>query len=268
LKLEFFPIRVGRKEGPFDLFRTIRKALEENGVSLKEGDVLIISSKFVSMSQGRLVNLGDVVYSKEAEELGKKYSIPPPLMELIMRESERLIGGVPRFVLTYKNFTLVPNAGIDRSNVKDGCAILPPKDPYEVADVIRLGFLVELGTRIGVIISDSGLLPGRRGTIGLAVGVSGIRPIKDERGKMDLFGKPLRATVRAIADELCSSAQLLMGEAGESTPIVLARGEGLWELIDEEMDEREMAVDPDICVYLRGIANGMAGEGMRRYDHL
>lgn len=260
MKLRLLPVRVEQKSGPFNLFDTIKNALRQNGVELREGDVIVVSSKFISMSQGRLVKLDGIVYGERAKKLARRYSIPPQLVELIMREAERVIGGVPRFMLTYKHSALTPNAGIDGSNVQDGFVVLPPEDPYEVAEVLRLKFLVDFGTRVGVLISDSGLMPGRRGTVGVAVGASGIEPVKDERGKKDLFGKPLTVTVRAIADELCSSAQLLMGEANESIPIVVARGDGIWELTERRVMEDEMVIDPDICVYLRGMVNG---EGLR-----
>lgn len=211
----------------------------------KAGDIVVVSSKVVSYCEGRLIRLANVKPSDKALELSQRYKVLPELAELIVRESDGILGGVEGFILTLKFGMLCPNAGIDTSNVPEGHAILYPKDPQKSADMLR--YLIErrINGRIGVVISDSRVLPLRRGVCGIAIATSGFEAIKDEKGKPDLFGKPLRNTMRNLADMLASASQLLMGEANEMTPIVIVRG------LNVRFTEGKfsLTVDPKECLY-------------------
>ncbi|MCP8304830.1 MAG: coenzyme F420-0:L-glutamate ligase [archaeon] len=250
----YIPIHVSAKRGRFDLFRTILDEIEKNGETLEDGDIIVLSSKFIAMSEGRIVKIPDVVPSPEAEELASKLHLQTNLAELILREAEVVFGGVPGFALSVKYGVLTPNAGIDRSNVQAGWAILYPRTPFKTAEMLRRRILLETGKKVGIIITDSRLLPSRSGTSGIAIGVAGFDPIKDERGRRDLFDNVLRVTRRSLADDISAGAQLLMGEADEGIPIVIVRNTWI-KLHDKIVDEDQMMIDYDECIYVRGLSN-------------
>ncbi|MEM3383169.1 MAG: coenzyme F420-0:L-glutamate ligase [Nitrososphaerales archaeon] len=253
-KIEYIPIRVDIKKERFNLFQTILSEVEKNGERIEDGDVLVISSKFVAMSEGRIVKLSDVIPSPEAEDLASKIHVPSKLAELILREADLVFAGLPGFALTIKDGVFTPNAGIDRSNVQEGWAILYPREPFKKAEMLRRRILLETGKKVGIIITDSRLLPLRSGTTGIAIGVAGFDPVKDERGRKDLFNNILRVTLRAIADDISAGAQLLMGEADEGTPIVIVRNSGI-KLHDKPIDYEQMVVNHHECIYVRGLSH-------------
>ena len=219
--LTFTPFKTTRRSSAFDLPDLIDELV---GNQLGEGDVLVISSKFIAISEGRIVPLDSVKPGSRAIELSKKFEIQAELCELILQESDLIIGGVPGFILTLWNGLLTPNAGIDKSNIEHGRVVLYPKDPHESATRIADELRKRRGVHIGVVVSDSRLTPTRMGTVGVALAAVGVQAIRDMRGHPDLFGNPLKVTRQAIADDLCSGAQLVMGEADEATPVVLVRG--------------------------------------------
>ncbi len=140
-----------------------------------------------------------------------------------MRESDEIIGGIPGVVVTITKGVLSPSAGIDNSNAPEGHVVLLPEDPKKSAMEIRNKLMAEYGFNIAVIIGDSRTQPLRLGCVGIALACAGIEAVEDVRGKKDLFVKPLLITRRATADNLVSAAQIIMGEADESTPAVLIR---------------------------------------------
>lgn len=193
------------------------------GTPILGGDIVVFSAKVIGVSQGRLVDLSKVEPSERAMELSRRYSVDPPFAELVVRESDSIFGGVEHAILTVKNGILVANAGIDQSNAPPGCAALWPEDPQGSADELRKDFK-ERGLDAGVLIIDSRTLPLRMGSSGVALGVSGFSPVEDLRGRLDLFGRPMRIKRAAIADDLASAANLIMGETSESIPIAVVRG--------------------------------------------
>lgn len=241
------------KRSRFNLYQAIREALEEQGEEILDNDILAISSKFIAMSEERVINLDLVKPSPEAVKLSKKAHIPSSLAELILREADRIYSTLPSFVLTIKYGMVVPNAGIDRSNVEHGSAILYPRDPVASAERIRLKILVELGKRVGVVVTDSRLMPTRIGTTGIAVAVAGFEAVSDERGKSDLFGNVMRVTRRALADDISAGASLVMGETCESIPVVIVRGSGL-AIIDRPIEPEALVIDEKECVFIRGLS--------------
>lgn len=251
----YLPIRVKVKKGKFDLCGSIVEEVARAGEALEDADIIVLSSKFVAMAEGRKVRVSQVVPSPEAEGLASQLHLPSRLAELILREAEVVFGGVPGFALTLKDGTLVPNAGIDRSNIQKGWVILHPRDPFREAERIRRKILLATGKRVGVIITDSRLLPMKSGTIGVAIGISGFDPIDDGRGKTDLFGNVLRVTLRALADDISAGAQLVMGEADEATPIVIVRNSGI-RVHDRDIDREGVVVDQDQCIYMRWMSEG------------
>ena len=244
------PVVVPAKSSKFDLAGLIEEKL---GGRLKDGDVLVISSKFVAVSEGRVVKLAAVSPGDRAKKLGKKYRMNPRLCELVLRESDEVMGGIPGFLLTSKDGLLTPNAGIDKSNARHGMVVLYPRRPAVSAWRIREALKFSVGVRVGVIICDSRLSPTRRGTTGVAVAASGIEAVLDMRGREDLFGTVLKVTSQGVADDLSSAAEILMGESDESVPIVHVRGVKRSLLRETEYESRRFAIPMDECVYLRSL---------------
>jgi coenzyme F420-0:L-glutamate ligase / coenzyme F420-1:gamma-L-glutamate ligase len=221
------------------------------GRRLRDGDIIVVSSKFVAVAEGRVVALDSVVPTSSALALAKRWEMPAELCELIVRESDGIVGGVAGFILTLKEGLLTPNAGIDKSNIEHGRVVLYPEDPVDSAVALADALRFRRGVSVGVVVADSRLMPTRKGTVGVALAAAGIDAIVDLRGKPDLFGNVLRVTSQAIADDLCSGAQIVMGEADEATPMVLVRGLGAASSAVYPMSS--FAVDPNQCVYMRSL---------------
>ena len=251
MALEVFPVQATKKEGKFDLYNEINKLVNENGIFLKEGDVLVISSKYVSNSQGRILDHNSIKLSENANELSRKFSINQKLSEVIIRESDVVFGGVSGFVITSSNNIMAPNAGIDKSN-SQGKLILYPDDPYLVAEQIKRKFFLDYNLHVGIIIVDSRLMPARIGTSGVAIACSGIEPVLDRRATKDLDGNALKVTFQAVADNLASIANHKMGEADELLPIAIIRKSDA-KLTDRKISSEETAIPYDECVYVRGL---------------
>ena len=204
--------------------KLIVDACSRNNVVLEPDDVLVIAQKIVSKSEGRLLRLGDVMVSDYARELSRELDKDPALIELILGESRRIVrkGSRAMIVETHHGF-ICANAGVDCSNVGLGKAALLPKNPDASARRIRAEIQELVGASPATIISDSFGRAWRVGTADVAVGISGIKPIKDERGTKDRYGYELRAAVAAIADEIASAAELVMRKK-EGVPVVVVRG--------------------------------------------
>ena len=254
MSLTVMPIKVEKKENVFELFDTIVDAFEKNHYSIKQGDVLAISSKFISNSQGRLIELDSVKTSNESLIISKKFRIKPQFAEIIIRESDKIFGGISGFVISSSDNILAPNAGIDKSNTKKGKVILYPFNPYLIAEQLRRKFFLKFLVHVGVIIVDSRLMPSRVGTTGVAIACSGIEPVVDMRAQKDLDGNPLKVTFQAVVDNLASIANHKMGEGSESIPIAIIRDSGA-KLTDRKIKQNEIAVSHDQCVYVRGLRN-------------
>ncbi len=206
-----------------DIAAVLCDAMKTAGITPQENDIFVLAESAVATAEGRVVDLDDVIPSEKAKELSKLFQNDPRKMELIMRESDEILGGIPGVVVTITKGVLSPSAGIDNSNAPEGYVVLLPEDPKKSAVSIRENLMAEYGCNLTVIIGDSRTQPLRLGCVGVALGCAGIEPVEDVRGKKDLFGKPLLITRRATADNLVSAAQIIMGEADESTPAVLIR---------------------------------------------
>jgi len=249
-RFEVFALRLPPMVFPFDLHAEISKT----NFRFKQKDIVIISSKFVSISEGAVVQIDRLRASHRAKVIAKKFQMDEKLTELVLREADQIYGGIPGFLLCKKNGMLCPNAGIDRSNILKGYAVLYPPLPFDSADRLRLNFLNKNKLKVFVVISDSRLMPGRLGTSGIAIAVSGFKPVIDERGKKDLFGNILRVTMRAAADGLASIGVALMGESLESTPVVVVRGFEVKEDI-RPMNWQDLAIDPLEDIYRRSFSS-------------
>jgi len=251
-----FPVEAPVQQSAFDLTETLVASLGRAEQTLLDGDVLAVSSKYVAISEGRVVNLAEVEVSPAAAVLAERYHMNPRIAQLVLAEAEKVFGGIPGFLLTYKDGILSPNAGLDRSNIPNGYAVLFPRDPYRSAATLRRNVRDRLGVDIGVILTDSWLMPGRIGTTGVALATAGFRPIQDERGKADLFGNPMQVTRRGIADTICAAAQLVMGERDEATPFAIARNTGVT-LTDDDVTVADVAIDWRECIYVQSLTEGL-----------
>ena len=169
-------------DSKFDLVGLVRRKL---GKVLKDGDIIVLSSKFVAVSEGRIVKLSGVRVGDKAQKLASEHRMDPRLCELVIRESDEILGGIPGFLLTIKDGLLTPNAGIDKSNVRHGAVVLYPQHPEESALRLREALQYSPGVVVGVVICDSRLSPTRRGTTGVAIAASGIEAVLDMRGRRD-----------------------------------------------------------------------------------
>jgi len=192
--LEVLPIRTGIIKAGDNLAKVILDSISKQGLEIRDGDIIAISSKAVSTSTKRIIDLKKVKPSKKAFELAEKYSLKPEFTELILKESEKIYGGVKKAILTLKNGFLTVNAGVDHKNVPKGYASLWPKNPQLEADKLRKKIEMAASKKIGVLIIDSQIAPLRLGTRGIALAVSGFRPVVDYRGQKDLYGKEILIT--------------------------------------------------------------------------
>lgn len=211
-----------------DLAHLIVAGLRSGDLALEAGDILVITSKLVSKSEGRFVDLRVVTPSPRAEEVGRRTNKDPRLVELILQESTGIsrMRGEVLIVRHRLGFTLA-NAGIDHSNVSpegEEWVLLLPEDPDASARRIREALHTLTGIAPGVVISDSHGRPFRMGTVGTAIGLAGFPAVWDKRGQRDLFGRVLRVTVTGLGDELAAAAGLVTGQGAEGLPVVLVRG--------------------------------------------
>ncbi len=202
-------------------------AAEKTCGGFEEGDVLVLAETAVATSEGNVIRLDSITPSPRAQEMAERYRLDPRTAEIVIRESDEVVGGIPGFLLCMNGGTLLPNAGVDASNAPPGCVTPLPADPDQSALSIKAVIEGRAGVRIGVIVADSRTHAMRLGCSGVAIGSAGIPSVIDDRGRNDLFGRELEVTKRAVADNIASAAELVMGEADECTPAAIIRGLGL-----------------------------------------
>jgi coenzyme F420-0:L-glutamate ligase/coenzyme F420-1:gamma-L-glutamate ligase len=212
-----------------DLAALAAEALARAGLVLRTDDALVFAQKVVSKAEGRRIDLTTVVPSVAALELAHTVQKDPRLVELVLRESRRVVRAARDVLIVEHRLGLImANAGIDQSNVADPAggefALLLPEDPDASATHLRDRLRTLTGCECAVVISDSFGRPWRVGTVGVAIGCAGFPATLDLRGQSDLFGRPLRVTVVGHADEIASAASLLMGQGSEARPVILVRG--------------------------------------------
>jgi len=247
--MRLYPVKTGFIHVGDNVVDVALKAFSGQNLSLEDGDVLVFASKIVAFMQCRIVKLDDVKPSRKALELAEKFSIKGEVAELILREADVVYGGVEKAVLTLKNHVLTVNAGIDNKNAPLNHVALWPEKLKETAKQLREEIFQKTGRNVAVMIVDSGLIPLRRGTVGLALAVAGFKPIVDFRGQRDLYGKEIIITQHAVAQDLASAAHLLMGEAVEETPIVLVKDAPI--KFDEGVyGPEDLALPPNECVFM------------------
>jgi coenzyme F420-0:L-glutamate ligase/coenzyme F420-1:gamma-L-glutamate ligase len=208
-----------------DLGTMIMRAAEKMRLKLSDGDIITVAQKVISKAEGRLVNLESVTPSEFANEIAKKQQRDPRLVEVILSESAAIIRSDERVLITEtKHGFVCANAGVDRSNVvgKDWVSLLPVA-PDDSALLLKTRLAELLNVNVAVIITDTFGRAWREGLTNAAIGVAGLKPLKDFRGKTDDHGKELSATVLAVADEIAAASGLLMRKTAR-IPVVVMRG--------------------------------------------
>jgi coenzyme F420-0:L-glutamate ligase/coenzyme F420-1:gamma-L-glutamate ligase len=215
----------------------------------KDGDIVVICSKIVSKAEDRIRELKSYKPGKKAIELAEKLKCDAEFVQAVLDESEEVLIEHPILLVKAKFGNVCVNAGIDRSNVEKGKILLPPKNPDGSAKQLRKRLKEITGKRIGVIITDTNGRCFRKGVVGFAIGISGIKALRNWIGEKDLYGNILEITVECIADEIAAFSNLLMGEGSDATPVVVFRG--LKNMLGRgSMDEVYRRREEDIIRYL------------------
>ncbi|MCW3995501.1 MAG: coenzyme F420-0:L-glutamate ligase [Candidatus Bathyarchaeota archaeon] len=206
--------------------RLIVEAAKKQQTPLQEKDIIVVTHVVVSKAEGNIVNLDSIVPSQRAKEIAAQTNKDPALVQVILDETKDIVRlGQNSIITETKSGIVCANAGVDRSNVAGERNVVPlPKNPNASAQNIRQEIKHLAGVDVAVIVSDTHGRPFRTGEINVAVGVAGIKPIRDRRGEKDLFGYTLRIKQTAIADELASAAELVIGQADEGIPAAIIRG--------------------------------------------
>lgn len=204
---------------------------------IRDADILVVAQKIISKQEGRTVDLRTVRPSDLAAGIASQYGKDPRIVELILRESRRIVRMRDAIIIVETNHGFVcANAGIDESNVRPGHATLLPLDPDRSARMLRLSILEKTKKTVPVIISDTFGRPFRTGQANCAIGASGLQVMLDYANTQDTFGRTLRVTAIAVADELASSAELVMKKAARC-PAAIVRG---YEFVAEEHPALEL----------------------------
>lgn len=249
--MQVFPICTQTIKPKDDLINILLESMKKQNLKFEDGDILAIASKALAAADGRFVQLRRIFPSEKARELAKKYSLAPEFVELILQESDQVYDGVYKAILTLKNYVLTVNAGIDQKNAPKGYVALWPLNLQSRVNQIRDEIQQLVGKKIGVLIIDSQVAPLRMGTRGIALAVSGFKPVNDLRGKKDLYRKKLSITHHAVADDLASTAHLMMGESDEKIPAVIIRHAPVV-FTEENVNMDDMRISPEECVFISG----------------
>ena len=207
-----------------DLAARIVEATKKAGLRFQDGDIVVVAQKIVSKAEGAAVSLATIKPSEKAKALAGSLKKDARAIELVLRESRRILRCERVLITETKHGFVCANAGVDHSNVPgEDMVTLLPRDPDASAEKLAKELSKKNGKRIAVIMSDTFGRPWRLGLTNVAIGASGMPVLVDLRGTKDREGKPLTATVLAVADELASAAGLLMGKS-EGIPVVIIRG--------------------------------------------
>lgn len=207
-----------------DVGRLIVDAAARQGTPPRAGDLLVVGQKIVSKAEGRLMKLHDVTPSPVAQSMAAELGRDPRLVEVILRESRRVVRMDRGVLITQtRHGWICANAGVDQSNVDRDSVALLPEDPDRSARALRERVRDLAAVDVAVVIADTFGRPWREGLTNVAIGVCGIAPLRSYLGERDPAGRELQATILAVADEVASAAELVMGKL-DRIPVALVRG--------------------------------------------
>lgn len=207
-----------------DLGELIARAAQEQNLQLEENDVVVVAQTIVSKAEGNVIDLREVKPSELARRIASRLDKDPREVEVILQQSSEIVRLRHVLIARTRHGFVCANAGVDHSNVDPEHVTILPDDPDASAARIREAIKRKLGVNVAVILSDTQGRAFRRGCVGVAVGVAGMNPLLDLRGKRDLYGKELKVTITSPADALAAAAVSVMGEADEGTPVIVVRG--------------------------------------------
>jgi len=207
-----------------DLGRLIARAAAKQGVKLEQNDVVVATQSVVSKAEGRVVDLRRVKPNGRAKRLAKQLGKDPREVEVILRESKEIVRLRHVLIARTRHGFVCANAGVDHSNVEKDKVTLLPANPDASAERIMKSVKRATEADVAVIVTDTQGRPFRVGAVGFAIGIAGMQPLIDLRGKRDLYGKKLRSKVVAVADALAAAGVAVIGEAGEGTPVAVIKG--------------------------------------------
>ncbi|MFQ5497146.1 MAG: coenzyme F420-0:L-glutamate ligase [Nitrosopumilus sp.] len=217
--MEIIPIHIEKEIEPSDDI----SELVSNYHDIKDGDIIVVAQKIISKQEQRMIKLSTVAPSLLSQGIGSQYQKDPRIIELILSETKRIVRMKNGIIIVETNSGFIcANAGIDESNVKEGYATLLPINSDISAQTIRNNILKQTSKNVAVIVSDTFGRTFRMGQTNCAIGISGLNPIVDYEGTMDSFQKVLRVTAIAVADEIASAAELVMGKTLKC-PIAIIR---------------------------------------------
>lgn len=234
-----------------DLASVIIEGMDKAGVGVVSGDILVIAQKIVSKAEDRYVDLSTISPSSQARQLAEQVDKDPRLVDLILSESEQVVGHRPGvLIVAHRLGYVLANAGIDASNLEPDTkgeerVLLLPKDPNASCARLRASLEAHFNETIGVIISDSIGRAWRNGSLGTALGSAGVPALWDRIGEKDLFGRTLQVTQVAYADQVAAAAALVMGEGAEGLPVVKVSGLD-WEPVAADATQLLRPKDQDI----------------------
>ena len=207
-----------------DLIGLVAQAVRAKGLRVGPGDVFVVAQKVISKAEGRIVELSSVTPSERATQWAAQYGKDARMIELVLREARRIVRMERGVLIVETHHGLVcANAGVDASNTPHDAATLLPVDPDRSARELAAGWTREFGVPVAAIVSDTFGRPWREGLANVAIGVAGLSPLADYRGKHDSSGRPMQATIIAVADELASAAELVMGKTA-GVPVAIVQG--------------------------------------------
>ena len=207
-----------------DISEIIVTTLESNRQEILRGDILVVTHKIISKSEGRVFDLLKVNPSKKAIEIAEKVSQPAKKVEIALQESTEIIREDPILITKTEHGLITDLSGVDQSNAPENTIIALPLDPYASATKLNLAISKVVGFNVPVVISDTQGRPWRKGAINIAIGVAGMSSFTLNAGEIDRFGKKLRSSLVCLVDEIASAAELVMGQADEKIPAVIVRG--------------------------------------------
>lgn len=250
--MKLIPINTPLIKKGDDIVNIFLNIAREKKINIKNGDIIAFADKIIAISEGRIINFNKIKSSEKAKSLAKKYMLEPGFVELVIREADEILGGVPRALLTIKNDIIIANAGLDHKNSPINYATLWPSNPNETAAQFRQKIEIKTNKKVGVILVDSHVAPMRMGTLGLALGIAGFKPVNDCRGMLDLYNKPLLVTRVNVADDIASAAHIIMCETIEKIPIVIIRNSNIE--ITDNYNPTEVIIPKEECLFMSNLS--------------
>ena len=224
-RVELIPLKLPIIKQGDDIPTLILDSLDKENLSLEDGDILVIAHTIISRAEGNEHFIPSLHYSPISEHIARKTGKDPALVQLIIDEAEKILKVQNNIIITKtKHGWICANSAVDQSNSQPNCAVTLPIDSTASAEAIGRTLDKKSNTQISIVISDTHGRALRRGAINIAIGAYNFPVIDDVRGRKDIFGYELKATIVALADEVSSAAELVMGQAGEMVPVVIVRG--------------------------------------------